>query len=87
MHGKKKRRISFLVLFVSGNVVARSAGGRLVQWIQFLDSPPIQLLTRLDGLSPGSRLLLLLDRLQGAGRGILLHGRQRVDGVEEWGDF
>lgn len=50
------------------------------------DSPPFQL-TRLDGLSPSPWLFLLLNRLDGAGRGVLLHGRQRVDGVEEWGDF
>lgn len=52
-----------------------------------IDSHCIQLLTRFDGLSSGPRLLLLLDRLYGAGCGVLLHGGQRVDGVEEGGDF
>lgn len=52
-----------------------------------MDSPPFQLLTRFDGLSPGSGLLFFLHRLHGASGWVLLHGRQGVDGVEEWCDF
>lgn len=59
----------------------RCAGG------EDFDSPPFQFLTRLKGLPPGPWLPLLLDRLHGAGRGILLRGRQWVDGVEEGSDF
>ena len=53
----------------------------------WFDSLLFQFLARFDRLSPCSGLLLLLDRLYGAGRGILLHGREWVDGVEEGGDF
>ena len=61
-------------------------------------SSSLQLLARLDRLPPRPRLLLplahrrllLLLLLPGApaaaGRRVLLHGRERVDGVEEGGD-
>ena len=50
-------------------------------------SPSVQFLTRLERLPSGPGPLFLLGRLHGAGQGILLHGREGVDGGEEGGDF
>ena len=65
----------FLFFLVFRTRLRERAGENGVDvWMSNSDSPPIQLLTRLDGLSPGPWLLLLLNSMDGAGRGILLEG-------------
>lgn len=66
-------------LTASARRAGRDKWGRCVEH----DSLLFELLARFDGLSSRPGLLLL----HGAGRGVLLHGREGVNGVEEGGDL
>ena len=66
--------------YALGWVSVRRAGDA----VGMFDSLLFQLLARFDRLSPCPGFLLCRH---GARRGVLLHGRQWVDGVEEGSDF